>query len=147
LVLDDLGRAFVMPLVDRFAQIERRPMTATEVFARGQDTALILGAIYGRLHTELVTPLLTQVYDLLRDEGMVPDLPLDGQIVQLVDRSPMSRAQSQLGLAPMTTFLDLVDRLGGDARIHIDPRAAIQFFADTLGISEAMFTPLRIHYN
>jgi hypothetical protein len=42
----------------------------------------------------------------------------------------------------MTTFLDLVDRLGGDARAHIDPRAAIQFFADTLGISEAMFTPL-----
>jgi hypothetical protein len=98
LVLDDLrARIRHALLVDRFAQIERRPMTATEVLARGQDTALILGAIYGRLHTELVTPLLTQVYDLLRDEGMVPDLPLDGQIVQLVDRSPMSRRKVSWG--------------------------------------------------
>jgi hypothetical protein len=49
-------------------------MTATEVLERSSEMSLLLGATYGRLQSELLTPMIKRAYAILRRRGDVPDL-------------------------------------------------------------------------
>merc|ERR1739841_354644 len=87
LVLDDLrGRIRHSLLIDRMAAISNRTMTTTEVVERSAEMARILGATYGRLQSELLTPLVLRAVDILRKRGEVPDIPIDGRMVSLDHR-------------------------------------------------------------
>jgi hypothetical protein len=142
LVLDDLrARIRHALLVDQFAQIETRRMTATEVTMRAQESSLLLGAIYGRIQFELLTPLLTRLYALVRETGEIPDLPLDGRVVQLVFRSPMARAQSGRGLEPIYQWLDAVAALGPVGSTLINHAKIAEYVAETLGVSDTLRAP------
>jgi hypothetical protein len=135
LVLDDLrSRIRHAMLVDRFAQLDGRHMTATEVMERAAEVGLLLGATYGRLQTELLTPLLTRLYDILRARGEIADLPLDGRSVMLVHRSPLARTQAQSGVQPIMTWLDSLSRLGGGAAGIVNGPAVARELADHLGL-------------
>ncbi len=82
LVLDDLRSHINHALLaDRLAQIQAPSMTATEVLERSAEIARILGASFGRLQTELLTPLLKRAFHLLRRRGDIMNFDLDGKIV------------------------------------------------------------------
>lgn len=67
LVLDDLrSRINHALLADSLAQISAPNMTATEVLERTAQMARILGASFGRLQAELLTPLLKRAFCILR---------------------------------------------------------------------------------
>ncbi len=95
LVLEDLrARIRHALLVDRLPAVGGGKMTATEITERTGQIALLLGATFGRLQVELLNPLLQRAYQILRDRGSVPDLPLDGRTLAIEYRSPLARAQS-----------------------------------------------------
>ena len=56
-------------------------MTATEVLERAAEMARVLGATYGRLQSELLSPLVTRARGILARRGEIPDLPLDNRMV------------------------------------------------------------------
>jgi hypothetical protein len=142
LVLDDLrARIRHALLADRFAQIETRRMTATEVIERADDSALILGAVYGRLQSELLTPLLTRLYDLYRAAGDIADLPLDGRTVQLLHRSPLARAQAMRGVQTILTLVDAAASLGANATATLNAPAIVRDIAETLGVPDHFIMP------
>ena len=59
LVLDDLRKRIRHALMaDALGQIDAPRMTATEVLERSAEMGRILGATYGRLQSELLTPLI-----------------------------------------------------------------------------------------
>ena len=96
LMLDDLrGRIRHALLVDRLGAIGSRKMTATEVLERSAEMTRLLGATYGRLQAELLTPLLSRAMAILRRRGEIPDLALDGRFVDLQYKSPLARLQAQ----------------------------------------------------
>lgn len=137
LVLDDLrNRIRHAMLVDRFAQLSGKHMTATEVMERASEVGLLLGATYGRLQTELLTPLLTRLYDILRERGEIADLPLDGRTVMLMHRSPLARAQAQSGVQPIMSWLDSLSRLGAGAGAFVNGPIVARELADQLGLPE-----------
>ena len=79
LVLDDLrSRIRHALLVDRLGQINSPRMTATEVLERSQEMARVLGATYGRLQAELLTPLVLRAVAILRRRGEIPKIRVDG---------------------------------------------------------------------
>jgi hypothetical protein len=135
LVLADL-RAHIRHtlLVDRLAPLEGRPMTATEVAERSSETARLLGAVYGRLQNELLTPLLMRAIAILRRRGEIPDIAVDGRTVELQWRSPLARAQARDDVRNTTVWLDQVPRLGPLAQDVIDTRAAARWLARSLGV-------------
>ena len=55
-------------------------MTATEVLERSAEVSRLLGAVYGRLQSELLTPLLRRAVAILSRRGEIAPIRLDGSI-------------------------------------------------------------------
>lgn len=109
-------------------------MTATEVLERSAEVVRILGATYGRLQSELLTPLIKRAYAILRRRGEIPDLPLDGRVVAMDYRSPLARAQSQKNVQNILSWINASVGLGAAADQAIDFGAAIRFIGEALGV-------------
>lgn len=113
LVLEDLrARIRHALLADKLVPITSRRMTATEVLERSAEMALLLGATYGRLQTELMTPLVQRAYAILRRRGEVPDVNIDGRLVTLDYRSPLARAQGQRNVQNTLFWLEAMQAMG-----------------------------------
>ena len=125
---------YEMALTDRLAQINDRRMTATEVLARSSEIVRLLGATYGRLQSELLTPLMMQGYTILRQRGQIPDLSLDGRFVALDYRSPLARAQAQNNVQNILSWVNASTALGAAATEAVDLPATIRFLGEALGV-------------
>lgn len=135
LVLEDLrARIRHALLIDRLAMLGGRAMTATEVLERSAEMAEILGATYGRLQAELLTPLIRRVMDILKRRGEIPDITLDGRSIALEYRSPLARAQGQRNIQTTLSWLQTVQALGPAAAMVIDQVAAAKFLGEALGV-------------
>jgi head-to-tail connecting protein len=143
LVLNDLrARIRAAMLADRLGPPQDAKMTATEVLERGAQTARLLGATYGRLQAELLTPLVTRCLGVLRRRGEIPPLLLDGREAALRYESPLARVQGRADAANTLLFLQSVNALGGAAAAQVDAAAATRWLARTLGAPAEVLVPL-----
>jgi hypothetical protein len=116
-------------------------MTATEVLERSAEMTRLLGAIYGRLQTELLTPLMERALGILRRRGEVPSVALDGSIVDINYRAPLARVQAREEIRNTLLWLETVGKLGGDAAQLVDLAAAASWLAETLGVPRHLLVP------
>jgi len=136
LVLEDLrARIRHTLLVDRLGPVRGPKMTATEILERSAETSRLLGAVFGRLQTELLLPLVQRGLAILRRRGEVPALPIDGRAVEIDYRSPLARAQARADVQNTLLWLDSVGRLGPEAQAVVDARAAAIWLARALGVA------------
>ena len=143
IVLNDLrARIRGALLADRLGPPQDAKMTATEVLERGAQTARLLGATYGRLQAELLTPLVTRCLGILRRRGEIPSLLLDGREAALRYESPLARVQGRADAANTLLFLQSVGALGGVAAAQVDAAAATRWLARTLGAPAEVLVPL-----
>lgn len=142
LVLDDLrARIRHALLTDRFAALDAARMTATEVRERSDAALQILSAIYGRLQGELLTPLLTHLYEILRAGGDIADLPLDGRTVIITPLSPLARVHAKQGIEATLTLVDGLNRIGSGTNSLIQARNTALYLAEILGVPEHLIAP------
>lgn len=135
LVLDDLrARIRHALLADRLAPVDSPRMTATEVMERSAEMARLLGATYGRLQAELLTPLLLRAVSILRRRGEIPDLTVDGRLVELQYRSPLAQAQAQRDVQATLRWLDTAQRLGPEALATVDAAATAHWLGEAFGV-------------
>lgn len=135
IVLDDLrARIRHALLIDKLGQMDGRKMTATEVIERASEMALLLGATYGRLQSELLTPMIRRAYAILRRRGEIPDIALDGRFVALDYRAPLARAQAQRNVQNIITWLTTALGMGGEAAGVVDIPRAARFLGEALGV-------------
>lgn len=140
LVLSDLrGRIRAALLADRLGDRDQR-MTATEIVTRTADTARILGATYGRLQSELLLPLIQRALAILVRRGALPDLPLDGNSIVPVLRSPLARAQARDEAEGVLSFLATAKSLGDAATDTINATATARWLANALGVPSSLLT-------
>jgi hypothetical protein len=109
-------------------------MTATEVVERASETTRLLGATYGRLQAELLTPLLTRAVAILRRRGEVPDLALDGRTVDLQYKSPLARTQARQDVRETLLWLEATAQIGAQAAGVVDQPATARWLGDRLGV-------------
>ncbi|MEZ5823463.1 MAG: portal protein [Geminicoccaceae bacterium] len=135
LVLDDL-RANIRHtlLTDRLGPLSTASMTATEVLERSVESARLLGAIYGRLQAELLTPLLERAIAILVRRGEIPPIVIDGATIELQYRSPLARIQAREEMRNVMAWLDTATRLLATDDEVIDSRATVQWLAEQLGV-------------
>jgi hypothetical protein len=114
--------------------IGQRQMTATEVLERSSDMAMLLGATYGRLQSELLTPLIQRAYAILRRRGEVPDIDIDGRMVSLDYRSPMARGQAQSHVQNTLYWINTALSMGAEAATAVDLAAATRHLGKALGV-------------
>ena len=142
LVLNDLrARIRGALLADRIGPQRADNMTATEVLERSAQTARLLGATYGRLQAELLTPLIARCLSILRRRGEIPPLMLDGREAVLRYRSPLAQVQGRADAANTLLFLQAVRAMGPEALAQVDLPAAARWLGRTLSAPAEMLNP------
>lgn len=121
-------------LTDRLGPVTGARMTATEIMERSAEMAMLLGATYGRLQAELLTPLIKRAFAILRRRGEVPDIALDGRYVVVDYRSPLARSQGQRNVQNTLSWVNSVLAMGGDAATAVDLPQTARFLGDALGV-------------
>ncbi|MBT4770398.1 MAG: phage tail protein [Rhodospirillaceae bacterium] len=135
LVLEDLRtRIRHAMLTDRLGQIEGPKMTATEVIERSTEIARVLGATYGRLQSELLTPLIRRGLTILRRRGEIPDVIIDGRNVDLQYRSPLAQNQARRDVQNTLLWLESASGMGPEAQAAIDLAQAVRWMGRAFGV-------------
>lgn len=135
LILDDLRvRIRHALLTDKLGQVQNTKMTATEVLERSAEMVRILGATYGRLQSELLTPLIERALGILRRRGEIPDLYLDGRVVSITYQSPIASLQKEQEASNALTFMRSLIDMKVDATQMIDVFGFAKWLANRLNV-------------
>ncbi|MEW5727043.1 MAG: portal protein [Pseudomonadota bacterium] len=135
LVLDDLrGRIRTALLADKLGQPDAPKMTATEVLERSADMARLLGATYGRLQSELLTPLVMRAVAILRRRGEIPEIVVDGHVVDLQYKSPLAQNQAQRDARNMLQWLGALAQLGPAGQQAVDAVQAARWLGRAFNV-------------
>jgi hypothetical protein len=142
IVLEQLrGRIRRALFVDQLGQVNGPRMTATEVLERAAEMARVLGATYGRLQSELLTPLVLRAHGILARRGEIPDFPMDSRFLTLEYRSPQARYQAQQNVQNTLIWLESVRNLGPEASATVDQAATARWLGRALGVPEELMQP------
>ena len=142
LVLKDLRQNIRRALlVDKLGQPDAPRMTATEVVESSSEMARLLGATYGRLQSELLTPLISRGLVILARRGAVPEMQIDGHTVDLEYKSPLARQQAQRDTQNAMAWIDLISRLGPEAMAIVDRGKLVRWLAQAYSVPEDLLVP------
>jgi len=137
LVLENLrARIRASLLADKLGQVAGPKMSATEVLERSTEMARILGATYGRLQTELLTPLIDRGLSILRRRGEIPPIMIDGRTVDIDYKSPLARRQSQEEVSIAMGWFQSIQQLGVRPETILDSQRAARWLAKSYGVPE-----------
>lgn len=139
LILEDLRKRINHALLaDRLAEINTPSMTATEVLERSAEIARILGASFGRLQSELLTPLLKRAFCILRRRGDVMNFDLDGKVVDLQYKSPLALSQARKDVGNVTEWVAQAAALGSDGLAAVNMFEAAKWLGQTLNVPASL---------
>lgn len=81
--------------------------SATEIAISDRNRLWNMGAVYGRIQSELLSKIISRVVWILTKQGKLPALKVDGKMVTLKYVSPLARAQDQEDLLALGHTLEL----------------------------------------
>ena len=124
--------------VDQLLITESRNMTATEVLQRNEEKMRILGPVLGRLQSELLSPLIIRVFNMMLRQGLFmpsPDI-LQEQELNIEYVSPMALAQRSQELQSLMRGLEIFGSLSQTLPVmdYIDDNGMVKQIIDILGI-------------
>ncbi|MCR5506864.1 MAG: head-tail connector protein [bacterium] len=137
LVLSDL-RAKINHslLVDQILSFNSAKMTATEVIERTNQMSRILGATYGRLQSEFLTPVILRAVSILKRRGEIEDIFIDGHEVDLKYQSPLAKNQAVRDAENILAWIKALSELGTEATNIVDKKAVALWLAKTFSVPE-----------
>lgn len=108
-----------------FGNLNETPVrTATEMSIRQADLQQTSVSAFGRFQTELLQRLIKRVVHILKKNGRIPELKIDGKQVTLKFTSPLAKQQDLEEISTLINFMGTVQQSG------LDPQAlsmAIKF--------------------
>lgn len=128
-------------MVDKLGQVSGPKMTATEVLERSHEMSRLLGATYGRLQSELLTPLLGRLVAILLRRGEIKPLQLDGWMADVDYRTPVGRYQAMNQAKNVLAWMEAVSSLGPGALGIVDSAAVARWMADAYGVPPHLLQP------
>jgi hypothetical protein len=126
-----IQRGFYADLFAMMINSDRRMMTATEVAERHEEKLVLLGPVLQRLNTELLDPLIEDVFLFAYEAGMLPPPPpaIEGVELEVKYISLLAQAQEAVAASSIertfsfagnlsAVFPDIVDNLNADEAIR-----------------------------
>lgn len=116
-----------------------QPPTAREIEERHEEKLLALGPVLERTNDELLDPLIERVYDLMEQQGLIPEPPadLDGTVLKVEYLSILAQAQKLVGVAGHDRFLATALPLAQtwpEVRHKLVPDQLLEDYAEMLGV-------------
>jgi len=128
--------------VDQLVISENRNMTATEVIQRQEEKMRILGPVLGRLQSELLSPLIIRIFNIMLRNGLFMQAPdiLRSQELNIEYVSPMALAQRSQELQSIIRGLELFGSLAQTMPVmdYIDENGLIKQVIEILGLPAKM---------
>ncbi|MCP5092654.1 MAG: phage tail protein, partial [Gammaproteobacteria bacterium] len=131
--------AFYKPLFLMLAETDRRDITAREVAEKHEEKLLMLGPVLERLHTELLDPIIDRTFDLLQDNGVLPEPPeeLRDRDLSVEYVSVLAQAQRLVATGAidrLTQYTSAVSAVWPAARHKININKSVDEYAGALGV-------------
>ena len=124
--------------IDQLVVTENRNMTATEVIQRQEEKMRILGPVLGRLQSELLSPLITRVFNILLRNDLFMEAPdiLGQQELKIEFVSPMALAQRGQELQSLMRGLEIFGSLAQTMPVmdYIDEDGLVKNIIEILGL-------------
>lgn len=115
--------------------------SATEIVQRMKELSQNLGSAYGRLITEVLTPIVRRVLYVM-DEMNIIDLPLsvDGMEVKVVPTSPLAQAQNLDDLEKVLQFGQIAAQFGQIGQMAVNQEEMLEYIAVKMGVPQSLLT-------
>ena len=124
--------------VDQLLITENRNMTATEVLQRNEEKMRILGPVLGRLQSELLSPLIVSVFNMMLRNGLFTEAPdiLSKQELKIEFVSPMALAQRSQELQSLMRGLEIFGSMAQALPVmdYIDDNGMVKQIIEILGL-------------
>ena len=124
--------------VDQLLITENRNMTATEVLQRNEEKMRILGPVLGRLQSELLSPLIIRVFNMMLRQGLFQQAPdiLSQQELNIEYVSPMALAQRGQELQSLMRGLEIFGSLSQTFPVmdYVDDNGMVKQIIEILGL-------------
>ena len=124
--------------VDQLLITENRNMTATEVLQRNEEKMRILGPVLGRLQSELLSPLIIRIFNLMLRNGLFQQAPdiLSQQELNIEYVSPMALAQRSQELQSLMRGLEIFGSLSQTLPVmdYVDDNGMVKQIIEILGL-------------
>jgi hypothetical protein len=142
-VQDRIQRGFYADLFAMMINSDRRQMTATEVAERHEEKLVLLGPVLQRINTELLDPVLDDVFEFALEAGLLPEPPaaLQGADLKIEYISLLAQAQQAVSSASIERVMSFSGNLAAvfpDITDVIDAEEALRQYAESLGNDPAI---------
>ena len=136
LVIKDLRERIRHALLgDKLGTVcDEMKMTATEVLERSEEMIRILGATYGRLQSELLTPLIERAICILRKRGEIPEIFLDGHLLNVSYKSPRAENQAKKEAQNAFAWLSAISGLGNEVLSKMNTDEILKWLTEKMGL-------------
>jgi uncharacterized alpha-E superfamily protein len=100
-----------------------------------------LGSAYGRLITEVLTPIVRRVLFVMDEQNLI-DLPLDvdGQEVKVVPTSPLAESQNLDDLEKVLQYGQIAAQFGQVGQMAINQEEMLNYIAVKIGVPQSLLT-------
>jgi hypothetical protein len=137
-VQERIQRGFYADLFAMMINSDRRQITATEVIERQEEKLVLLGPVLQRLNTELLDPLLDDVFDFTLASGLLPEPPrvLQGQELRVEYISLLAQAQQAVAASALERTFGFVGNLAAvfpEVADVVDADKGARDYAEILG--------------
>jgi hypothetical protein len=117
---------------------DKRNMTATEILQKQNEKMQTLGPVLGRLQSELLSPLIIRVFNIMLRQGLFLPSPemLQQQELKIEFVSPLALAQRQQELQSLMRGLEIFGSMSQALPVmdYIDDNGFVKQVIDILGI-------------
>ena len=120
--------------------LEQPVRSATEIAERINEFSRRIGAPFGRLQNELITPLLQRIVYILKDQGRINLPKVNGREIRIHSVSPLGRAQEQQDIMNFDRFMEQMQtRFGPEvAQITIKADEAAEYLSRKWGVPSSL---------
>lgn len=134
----DINSAMFVDLFMMLAANDNPQMTAREIIERHEEKMTNLGPVLEQLTGEFHTPAIEQLFEIMKDNDLLPDTPeeVEGQELKIEYVSILAQAQQMMGLKPLEQVLSFAGSAAGifpEVRDNIDIDQAIRSYSDMVG--------------
>lgn len=140
IVIDQLVMSIKKILLDEsLPRDDMSARSATEIQQRIQELAQNLGSAFGRLITEVMTPIIQRTLIIMDQQGLI-ELPLkvNGLEVKITPVSPIAMSQNTSDVNSVIQFAQIVSQLGPEGATTLKVGEITDYIADKLGVPASL---------